>query len=181
MNDKREFRAKLKTQEEIQNPAADAMIAQRVCDLSEYRQATCILFYLSIGHEVDTYQLIEKAFSDGKRVCVPRCYAGGLMDAVEISSLSDLSPGMYGILEPNANAPAFAANQLDFVLVPGVASDRDRNRLGRGAGYYDRFLERAEQAFTVGVCRSDRLFDRVPHEVHDKKVDVLITELEVIK
>lgn len=181
MNEKREFRAKLKALEETREPVADAMIMRRVRGLSEYQKAACVLLYLSIGHEVDTYQLIEQAFSDGKRVCVPRCYTEGIMDAVEISSLSELNPGMYGILEPDVNAPAFDAGQLDLILVPAMAFDRARNRLGRGAGYYDRFLERAEQAVTVGVCRSTRLFDCVPHEPHDKKVDILITEHEVIK
>jgi len=181
MQDKREFRAWLKAQPDVNDRTADAVITQRVLDLSEYKQATYVFLYLSIGYEVDTYQLIKCAFSDGKRVCVPRCHAGGVMDAVEISSVSDLQPGMYGILEPDETLPAIDPEKLDFILVPGMAFDRMRNRLGRGAGYYDRFLDRAKDAVTVGVCRSARLFDMIPFESHDKKVDFLITEKETLQ
>ena len=180
MLNKREFRTWLNSRDEKLNPNADEIIVQHVLELSEYKQAKCILFYLSIGHEVNTYQLIEQAFFDGKRVCVPRCYEGGMMDAVEIFSLSDLKRGMYGILEPDANDLAIDPKELELIFVPGMAFDRARNRLGRGAGYYDRFLERAEDAVAVGICRSTRLFDEIPHEPHDKKVDYLVTENETI-
>ncbi len=179
--DKKAFRKWLKARHEDANPAADAVIVQRFLWRAEYKNAKCILFYLSIGYEVDTYQLIKQALSDGKRVCVPRCYENGIMDAVEIVSLNALKPGMYGILEPDATAPAIYPNDLDLILVPGMAFDRERNRLGRGAGYYDRYLEQTKRAATIGVCRSSRLFDAIPYEPHDRKVDVLITELEVIE
>ena len=70
--------------------------------------------------------------------------------------------------------------ELDLVIVPGVAFDRKKNRLGRGKGYYDRFLEQAKNAKTIGICKSDRLFDHVPTDAHDRKMDALITETEIL-
>lgn len=181
MQTKQEFRAKLKARADAVDRSADAIITERVLNLDSFKRANCILAYISIGYEVDTYRLIECALSIGKRVCVPRCYVGGVMDAVEIFSISDLKPGMYGIPEPDADSPAVDPSELDFILVPGMAYDRARNRLGRGAGYYDRFLERSQQATTVGVCRGNRLFDAIPHEAHDKQVDFVVTEHEMLQ
>lgn len=179
--EKQKFRAALKAKAEMADHAADEVIAEKFFGLAEYRKATCVLLYLSVGYEVDTYQIVKNALAENKRVCVPRCLGGGVMHAVEITSLEELEPGMYGILEPPKEAPMILPKQLDLILVPGMAFDRSRNRLGRGAGYYDRYLEQAPQAVTVGICRTSRLFDTVPCELHDRAVDILITEREVVE
>lgn len=158
----------------------DAIIA-RVLELPIYQSAQCMLLYLSVGHEVNTANLIDNALKSGKRVCVPRCFAGGVMDAVEISRIDDLVPGRFNIPEPRKELLPINPQELDLIVVPGMAFDRNRNRLGRGAGYYDRFLERADHAVTIGICRSTRLFDSVPVDSHDNQMDVLVTAREVMQ
>ena len=179
-NLKSEFRAMLKTRGTNPNTVADETIVGHVIGHTWYQDAERVMLYLSIGHEVDTKRLLAHAFSAGKRVFVPRCLPNGIMDAVEIFGQDDLQTGMYGILEPKSQLPKGSPHELDLIVVPGVAFDRMKNRLGRGKGYYDRFLEQADHAKTIGICRNDRVFDAVPVDAHDRKMDAVITENEIL-
>lgn len=179
-NSKTEFRRMLKARGNRPCAVSDHTIVNRVISHEWYQKSACVMLYLSIGHEVDTCELLSHAWNVGKRVFVPRCHAGGIMDAVEIFSRDDLQRGMFDILEAKAELPAADPTILDLIIVPAMAFDREKNRLGRGAGYYDRFLEQAYRAKTIGICRSDRLFDTVPCEEHDCKMDALITENEIL-
>jgi len=178
-NPKAEFRRMLKARETRSDAAADRVITNRVVAHKWYQSAACVMLYLSIGHEVDTSGLLDHALNAGKRVFVPRCHADGIMDVVEIFGRDDLQSGMFGISEPKPHLSKANPHELDLVIVPAMAFDRGKNRLGRGKGYYDRFLEQASRAKTIGICRSDRLFDTVPFEEHDRKMDALITEYEI--
>ncbi len=179
-NSKYEFRHMLKTREIRADAKADTVISNCVIEHAWYQTSVCVMLYLGIGHEVDTQRLLEHALAHGKRVFVPRCHADGVMDAVEIFGKDDLQSGMFGILEPKDSLKKANPCELDLVIVPGVAFDRKKNRLGRGKGYYDRFLEQAKHAKTIGICRNDRLFDQVPTDAHDRKMDALITETEIL-
>lgn len=179
-NPKAEFRRMLKAQKTRVDAAADKTIIDRLISHEWYQAATCVMLYLSIGHEVDTNRLLDHALGAGKRVFVPRCHADGIMDAVEIFERNDLQSGMFGILEPKADLTQAPHDAIELIIVPGMAFDREKNRLGRGAGYYDRFLDRACSAKTIGICRNDRLFAQIPCEPHDHKMDALITEIEIL-
>ena len=148
---------------------------------SEYKHAECVFVYISVGDEVSTGKLISKMFSDGKRVCVPLCYGKGIMDAVEISSEEELVPGKYNIPEPADKTRVVDASELDLIIVPGVAFDEKGLRLGRGGGYYDRFLKNAVNAKKVAVCRDINFVEEVPHEDHDESVDIIISETRIKK
>jgi 5-formyltetrahydrofolate cyclo-ligase len=90
-----------------------------------------------------------------------------------ISALGELIPGRFGIREP---APGPSPNQLDLIVVPGLAFSAEGNRLGRGAGFYDRFLATVPQTtFKIGVCFEFQLVSSIPHEPHDVTMDAVVS------
>lgn len=140
-----------------------------------------VFIYISFGDEIDTIKIAEELLLRGVSVYVPLCRGKGEMDAVRITSMSDLSEGMYGIPEPPESGEKISPLSLSLIVVPGVAFGEDFSRLGRGAGYYDRFIEKAKNARTVALCREVNLHKTVPCEAHDRKVDMIITEEKIIK
>lgn len=159
----------------------DAAIYENVISLPELAAASRIFVYVGVGREVRTDALIEKLISDGKRICVPLCHGMGKMDAVYIPSFDSLKPGRFGIPEPRECGEKALPEELDLIIVPGVAFGIDGTRLGRGAGYYDRFLSRAKNAKKIALCREAALNETVPTEPHDEKVDIIVSERRVIK
>ena len=138
-------------------------------------KAKTVFCYVSAHGEVDTLGLIEELLSE-KTVVVPYCVdTFGNMICCEIHSLSDLTEGKFGIPEPKNPLP-FPKEKIDFVIVPGVAFDKNGYRLGYGKGYYDRFLKDISP-YKLGVCRKEFYLDTLPHDKHDIKMnDVYIKE-----
>lgn len=154
---------------------ADQQIFRSVTALPEYRQASFLFCYISVGKEVDTRRLITQAWADGKRVAAPRCIGKGVMELFEIRSFDDLQPGRYRIPEPAAHCRPVSCGEIDFAVIPCLSCDRDRRRLGHGGGYYDRYLADSG-APSAALCREKLLLDAVCTEPHDRSVDLLITE-----
>ncbi len=159
----------------------DEAIADAFLSLGEYPQSECVFVYIGVGSEVSTDAILKKLFSDKKIVCVPLCHGKGIMDAIRIESEEDLSPGRYGIPEPSADGVRIGPEKIDLAIIPGVAFGEDGMRLGRGAGYYDRFLNRAKKAKKVALAREVCVYETVPCEEHDESADIIVTEKRVIK
>ncbi len=156
-------------------------IYRRLIDMPAYQLARCIACYVSIKNEVDTRTVIEKTMGSGKQVGVPVTRKDGDMDFQAIAGLSDLRPVHYGLREPVADPQmVLLPHTIDLILVPGIAFDRRGHRIGSGGGYYDRFLVRTE-AVRIGLSYGFQIIDRVPAEPYDVKMDLIITEDEVIK
>ncbi len=153
----------------------DAAVCQRVLELAAYRKAKTVFCYIAIGGEIDVTKLIFQAWKDGKRIAVPKCGKYGQMDAREITSLSSLSAGRYGILEPKEGAPVVLPEEIGLAVVPCLACDKRGYRLGYGGGYYDRYLPKIGGASAV-LCRERLLMDEVPVEPFDCRMDWVITE-----
>jgi 5-formyltetrahydrofolate cyclo-ligase len=152
-------------------------------DLSPYKEASLILTYVSFQKEVDTKPLIQRALDAGKRIAVPACIPKGkILLPCEIRSLDELVPGTWGILEPPENSrKVVPAEEIDLAVVPGLAFDRQFNRLGYGAGYYDRFLPKLKKkAVKAGICYSIQLIDQIPVEAFDIAMDIIVTDTEVL-
>jgi 5-formyltetrahydrofolate cyclo-ligase len=130
--------------------------------------------------EVQLYGLMRQALMDGKTVCLPLITGKGTMEAVSFSSLDDLVAGDYGILTVDpAKRKIVPAEEIDLILVPGAAFDREGGRLGLGAGFYDRFMtEKAPQGYRCAMAFSCQLVEKVPMEPHDVAVQYIITENE---
>lgn len=155
--------------------AADGAIARHVLSLPEYREAETVFCFVGAGREIDTRPILERALADGKRLCVPLCTGSGEMELRQITDLEELSPGAYGIPEPPAESPAVSPDQADMAVIPCVTCSREGRRLGRGGGYYDRFLSRYRGA-AVLVCRERLLRQEIPFGPHDCPVPYVMTE-----
>ena len=161
---------------------ASDRIAQRVVSLDEYRRADTVLLFVPMPDEVDTLPIVCDSLARGKRTLTPRVKSdGATMDAVEILDIErDIAPGAYGIGEP-VGAHVAPPEQIDFILAPGLAFDRSGGRLGRGAGFYDRFLARCRvEAFRCAVAFSCQIVESVPTDAHDLPVHCIATEEEII-
>lgn len=175
---RKEIRHRMKNLAASYCQTADAAISGSILDLSEYQKASCIFCYISVGKEVDTRPVIEHAWSAGKRVVVPKCTGKGIMELFEIHSYDDLEPGSYNIPEPKPYCTPASPSEIEFAMIPCLSCDRERNRLGHGGGYYDRYL--ANAAFTTAaVCREELLLDQVCCEPHDQTVNMVVTEKNI--
>ena len=149
--------------------ASDAAILHHVVNTTVYHRARTVFAFVGRGDEIDTLPLLRRVLADGKRLCVPLCTAPGIMECREITDLSVLRPGAYRILEPPAEAPLVAPADIDLAVVP------DGRRLGRGGGYYDRFLA-GYAGETLLLCRQALLRSDIPWEAHDVLIPAVITE-----
>ena len=153
------------------------LIADKFWQLPAIQQAKTILFYASMPGEVDTLLMIEKASFLGKRVALPIVeQKKGKLIPTLISSMEDVHKGTYGIAEPHYDqSKVLDLKDLDAVIVPGLAFDKLNHRLGRGAGYYDRFLSTLpENVTTVGLAFDFQLTENLPIEAHDMRLQQII-------
>ena len=154
----------------------DSGVARNVFKLYQYRAAKTIMVYVSTSIEVDTFAIIKGAWRDGKRVAVPRCIPGTrLMDFHYITSLDDLSPGTFNVLEPDENLPTVDNFTGCLMLLPALSIDYLGFRLGYGKGYYDRYMSRFNGA-CAGICYSSNIRRHMYHGRFDRPVDVIVTE-----
>lgn len=155
----------------------DNQIFQNVINLPQYVNSNKILLYISNNIEVDTIKILENAINSGKTVLAPKCIvATKQMEFYIINSISDLVLGAYNILEPNISKCKIDYNLDNSVcFVPALAFDNLGYRLGFGMGYYDRFLSNFNGQ-KIGLCYSECIYDKLPCNNFDTKVDVLITE-----
>ncbi|NQT89063.1 5-formyltetrahydrofolate cyclo-ligase [bacterium] len=160
---------------------AGRRIRQRLAELREFLHARTVMMFVAMPDEVSTLGLIEDAIAAGKTVVLPHVdRATHRMDARIVRDVAkELVPGAFGILEPR-DCPVADPASIEFVLVPGRAFDREGNRLGRGGGYYDRFLAPLD-AVLCGCAFAAQVVDAVPCEAHDLPVGLIVTEDEVIR
>ncbi|HEX2946403.1 MAG TPA: 5-formyltetrahydrofolate cyclo-ligase [Clostridia bacterium] len=167
-------------------------ILKRLASIEKFGRAGTIMAYMSFGSEVSTAKLIEECLQRGKKVVVPRVEKGApdasgeVVKALGVYEIKEagkyMTVGYMGIAEPDpASLRRVEPSEIDLVVVPGVAFDRQRNRIGYGGGYYDRFLGtlrpdclKAGVAFELQVC------DYVPVAEYDLPVDIVITEDRII-
>ncbi len=163
---------------ETQRLNSDLALQKRFLALPQVAQAKTILLYASMGSEVETAPVLAALRRQGKRVLLPRCLPGRQMVA-QVYDPNRLVRHRYGMWEPAADCEAVPAEEIDLVLVPGVCYDRTGMRLGRGGGYYDRYLAECKGE-SVGWCREALLQDKVPAEPWDRPVHLVLTEREEI-
>lgn len=151
-------------------------ICEKIKNLEVWATAQKIGFYSAINKEVNLESLIGEALLKNKKVFFPRTWLKERkLTFHQVFSLSDLKPGAFNILEPPVTAPLIEVSNLDLLFVPGVAFDLSKGRLGYGGGFYDRILSNTK-AIKIGVAFSFQIFKKLPLEVHDQKVDWIVTE-----
>jgi 5-formyltetrahydrofolate cyclo-ligase len=185
---KKELRKKVQELRDAIDPERRKLLSARVADnlwsVPEFTAAESILFFISFRSEVDTVPMIRRALDEGKVVCVP-CTDDGdkSMVASRILDLgADLELGNYDIPEPKEEClRPIAAEEIDVVLMPGVAFDLSGGRLGYGGGYYDRFLEKCgPRCALIAVAFEIQIIEHVPCADHDHHIHKVVTESRVI-
>ena len=167
------------TREEVETASSAA--AQRVIALPEFQKAELILSYMSAKNELDAAKINEAARAMGKRVAFPLCIENGGLRLLVPRSPDAFNTGSYGILEPDPErSDEVTPGELGLIIVPAVAFDEGRRRLGQGGGYYDRLLEKT-QAVTVGVGYDFQLVESLPLEPHDRALDIVALPSALIR
>ena len=157
-------------------------IADKLFGSGAISKAEVIMSYFSFNNEVNTHGIIEKLMIMNKKVALPICRPDKPdLDISFISSISELKPGGFGIMEPDPNKLCIVKpEQIDIVIVPGIAFDRLGNRIGHGKGYYDRLLSKLSHSqVKIGLCFDFQLFDELAYDSFDVPVDCVITESSV--
>lgn len=154
------------------------MIQQRLFTTPEFKRSQTVMFYASFDGEVETIEMMKQAQKLGKKIALPAIVKNpkAIVPAY-VEQLDQLKEGPYGIKEPHGSPGAYLdSSQLDLVIVPAVAFDRGNNRLGRGGGYYDRFLSEIPATLpTIGLAFDFQIVDRLPQlSHHDIPVSLVI-------
>jgi 5-formyltetrahydrofolate cyclo-ligase len=154
-------------------------IFKTVCSSVEWQSASIILAYLSIEQEISLDELIQHSLQAGKRVYAPRI-KGKIMEFHQIQNLDTtlFKKNRWDIREPREEAPIFdhETKEKTLILVPGLGFTEEGSRMGRGGGFYDRYLENAERnphLITMGICWEDVLMKDLPVEDHDRKMQMV--------
>ncbi len=142
-----------------------------------FQQTSCIALYYALPGEVETESLLEKWYQQ-KKLVLP-LVKGDDLQFQQYLGKDYLQRGAFNIWEPDEKCPIVDLQDIELIIVPGVAFDRSRNRLGRGKGFYDRMLAQLEIP-KIGICFDFQLKEEIPADTFDKKMDLIITEKESI-
>lgn len=159
-------------------------IIDTILKLPVFRKAETVMVYLNFKNEVDSLKMIEESFKAGKKVVIPYC----VKETMEIipAELNDIekeiTKGKNGYLQTKKECvKPIPVEDIDLVIVPGIAFDKRCYRLGFGAGYYDRFLRKLNfEKPTIGVCYDFQIIHSIPTESHDVPLDFIITEERIL-
>lgn len=168
-----------KNMAEDERKEKDALIRKNLYGLAVFQNACYFFPFVSYGTEVDTQSIIRKLLEEGKQVAVPKV-CGKEMDFYDIRSFDDLEKGPMGILEPVTNE--IVEVKEGVMLIPGLAFDVSKRRVGYGGGYYDRYFERicCGQVTKIGIAYDFQVVDYLETEHFDRTVDLIVTEKRII-
>lgn len=177
MKTKLELRREIRLRKRLLDPSAATVYAERAQALltatEAFREAGVVLLYAALPDEVPTQRLLDVA--EGKTILLPRVVGDDLELRLYTSPADLVESPSYHILEPTG--PLFTDyGSIDLAIIPGMAFDAAGHRLGRGKGFYDRFLAhpRCSQLKTIGLCFDFQLLETLPTEPHDHNVDHVI-------
>lgn len=179
---KKELRNKIKETKSFMNKAeveeSDKLIEVNLMELNEIKNSSTIFCFVSMKDEISTKSIIKKLLDMGKKVGVPKCEKDNTMNVYQIESLDDLEIGTYNIEEPKEYCKKIDSQDIDLALIPATACDKKRNRIGKGAGYYDRYLKN-QKFLKVALCRQKFIVDSIPVEENDVCMDKIVTEKNI--
>jgi 5-formyltetrahydrofolate cyclo-ligase len=167
---------RLRKQTEQQREYKSKLIEDKLLKQEEFIKAERIMFYLAFEGEVKTESMINKARGLGKEIFLPVCDTNDkALKPCILMEDSILKKGPYQTLEPQTKID-LSIDKLDLVIVPALAFDRDGNRLGRGKGYYDRFLKKiSAHTYSIGLAFDFQILLTLPVEQNDIPVDKILS------
>lgn len=173
MTSKQDIRKMLRQRALTGSPAEASAVINQLRQHPRFAAAHTILLYKALPEEIPTQGLLDELVSEGKTVLLPRVVNDTDMEVRCYSGKQHLQKGPFGIMEPTGalftDYPA-----IDLVIVPAMAFDQKGHRLGRGKGYYDRFLPLLKNAYKIGICYPERLLEHIPTDAHDITMDEVI-------
>ena len=155
-------------------------LRDQIVSLPAYQKAKRIMAYLSMKGEADLDPLIRQALADGKEIYIPVCLPEKQMEAGRLLSMEHFKKGPYGLRDLPDGYAVISPEELDLVLVPGVACTKEGIRLGMGAGYYDRYLSYVPFEKRVVTLWDFQVIADIPFEPFDQKMAQIVTEKSVI-
>ena len=182
--DKKELRRYIREQKRHFTPQQlgemSLCIMSSLLSHSQIQKADYVLMYHSLLDEVDTHSALDQLLAMGKKVLLPKVVSDTEMTIHEYIGADSLQPSEpYGILEPTTPELSIINCQLSIAIVPGMAFDKQGHRLGRGKGYYDRFLSLIPNIYKIGVCFPFQMLESIPSESTDVVMDEVITSLNL--
>ncbi|MBM4141538.1 MAG: 5-formyltetrahydrofolate cyclo-ligase [Nitrospira sp.] len=168
----------------LERKKKDLRIIKKLITMPEFKKAYTVLFYASFRTEVNTIDMMKESLKMGKRVVLPKVDKDRhKLNLYEIKDTGELSLGYSGIPEPFlSDERLIDINDIDLMIIPGIGFDYSGNRLGYGAGYYDALLfSMHEKIPLIALAYEEQLVQSIPSEHHDIKVDIIVTDKQVIK
>lgn len=186
---KKDFRKKVIELRKKQSPQSIIYKSKKISDiilsLEDVKKASTIMIYLDFNNEVKTDNLVNSLISLGKKVLVPiTIKENKTLVPSQIKNINtEVSIGTYGIREPKKEFIRVTdIESIDVLIVPAVAFDINKFRLGYGGGFYDRFIEKLRpDSITIGIAFEFQIFDSIPKEGHDAKLNYIVTEERILK
>jgi 5-formyltetrahydrofolate cyclo-ligase len=157
-------------------------ICTALAEHEAFKNANIVAGYAALRFEADPAPVLDRAFAAGKTVALPRAsLQTGSLALHQVTPESELTESAFSVREPHEDAPEVALDQVDLVIVPGLAFDARGHRLGYGKGFYDRLLPRLPKAVRVGFAFELSLLVEVPATAHDAQVHWIFTDRRVIR
>ena len=173
-----DMRAKRRCMTATQMREKSQSICKLLFSLDCIKNADTVCTFISAFKEPDTAEIIQKLLEMGKKVAVPITDTENVTLSLSyIDSAEDLTEGAYGIPEPKTISAANTVD-MDIILVPGLAFDKNGGRMGFGKGYYDRLLQ-GSKATKIGLCYEFQLHSKIPTDAHDVPMDIIVTEEKI--
>ncbi len=182
------IRCLLDEREESEVVTRSRLVQERLFATEWWRRARWVFVYVAMAVEVDTTPIVTRAYREGRQVAIPRIEGEEITFYRYEGRTRGLVPNQFGILEPDPQWLTVDPRELGegplLILTPGLAFDRSMRRIGRGKGFYDRFLAEARscplECQVVGLTLAEQVVEEVPVGPLDQRMDGLITDREVI-
>jgi 5-formyltetrahydrofolate cyclo-ligase len=182
---KQALRQRMRRLRQVMPEAACAARSHEICarllELPEFSRSQCIVSYRAFQKEADPAEVLESAERAGKTVGLVRIEPAMSLALHRHRSGEPLVANAFGLLEPPADAPPIASDEVDLIIVPALAVDDRGQRIGYGRGYYDRLLPRLGRAFKIAVAYDFQLLVETPDSPRDVAVDCVVTDRRVLR
>jgi len=178
---RKQLREKIGQLSSEERQAKSCAVCQKLGRTKVFQQAKVVMLYLSLEHEIDTTCLIKKSLKAGKKVLVPSVeWHQNKIVPVTIESLEcEMHQDRHGLRHPKNGTPT-DITEIDLVVVPGVGFDLQGDRLGKGGGFYDRFLgTNGFKGVSCGLGFEEQVVDKLPTYDHDVRLNMLVTDKHV--
>ncbi len=162
----------------VNNNVINQSIKENVLQIANVEKAAVAFVYVSLAGEVETHGLIDRLTAMGITVLVPRLIDKARMQAMEFPGWDVMEPGPMGILAPPAG-PSWK-HGIDVAIIPGLGFSLAGDRLGFGAGFYDRWLSLHDESLKVGLGYDYQIVPEIPVAAHDVKMDLIVTESRLV-